>query len=57
MECPPLGIYEGLTSQFGLGAPRRAPSEEDPEQTLQSKEVQFNIACNKLALATAKTSD
>ena len=37
-----------------MGAPPTAPTEEDPEQTLQSKEVQINIACDKLASATAK---
>ena len=53
-ECPPLDINEGLKSQFGLGAPPMPPPKEEPEQTLQSREVQINITCDKLASATAK---
>ena len=53
-ECPPLDIDEGLKSQFGLGATPTAPTEEEPEQNLQSTEVQINITCDELATETAK---
>ena len=53
-EGPSLDIDEGLRSQFGLGVAPVASSEEEPEQTLQSAEVQINIACDELASETAK---
>ena len=55
-ECPPLDIDEGLKSQFGLGATPTEQPEEEPEQTLQSAEVQINITCDELATETAKAA-
>ena len=54
-ECPTLTTDERLISQFGLGTPLLTPVEEnEPEQTLHSREVQINIACNKLALEATR---
>ena len=54
-KCPPIDIDNGLKAQFGLGTTPTTADEEAPEQTLQSRDVQINIACNKVASGTSNT--
>ena len=53
-----LGVFndmnEGLKSQFGLGTTPTVEEVDVPDQTLQSRKVQINVAYDKVASGTTK---